>query len=122
MKILIKLLERAQSYGSIVEYLNLKKTAVSNHLSQLIEAKLIEKSDYGIYNIDATSIALNIFKKDIVNTAMIGAFSKITGLVTLDSIFEGIEQRFEGNKDLIELNKKVIKEAYENVKWERRNA
>ena len=25
MKILIKLLERAQSYGSIVEYLNLKK-------------------------------------------------------------------------------------------------
>ncbi len=56
IRILIKLLEGPQSYGSIVEYLFLKKTAVSNHLTQLLETKLIEKSDYGIYNITGDGI------------------------------------------------------------------
>ena len=51
LKILIYLLRGSLSYGNIVKNIDLKKTAVSNHLSQLLETKLIERDDYGIYKI-----------------------------------------------------------------------
>jgi DNA-binding transcriptional ArsR family regulator len=56
MKIILKLLKGAHSYGSIVEELNLKKTAVSNHLSQLLKTNLIRKDDYGVYSISGDGI------------------------------------------------------------------
>ncbi len=83
----------------------------SNEPEDRLEIK--NKNNYEIHAIDASSIAIKIFNKDIVNTAMMGALSKITGIVSLESVSEGIEQRFEGNKDLIELNKRAIKEVYE---------
>lgn len=70
------------------------------------------KKNFNIHTVDATSVALQIFKKDIVNTAMIGAFSKITKIVSLDAVFRGIEQRFH-DKDLIDLNKKAVKAVYD---------
>jgi len=57
IKIMIFLLHGPQSYSSIVEETNLKKTAVSNHLSQLINTKLIERGDYGIYKISGDGLA-----------------------------------------------------------------
>lgn len=69
-----------------------------------------------VYVADASSVALKLFKKDIVNTAMLGAFAAATELVSLKSLFKGVEQRFEGNKDLIEKNKQAIKEVYNSIK------
>ncbi|TXT64131.1 MAG: hypothetical protein BAJALOKI3v1_250010 [Promethearchaeota archaeon] len=51
LEILVLLLDKPKSYSFIVESLDLKKTAVSNHLTQLLETNLIEKIDYGVYNI-----------------------------------------------------------------------
>lgn len=51
LKIMILLLSRPQSYSTIVDELNLKKTAISNHLAHLIRVGLIERGDYGIYKI-----------------------------------------------------------------------
>ncbi|MBN1215590.1 MAG: winged helix-turn-helix transcriptional regulator [Candidatus Lokiarchaeota archaeon] len=51
LNVLIYLLKGPLSYGNIVKKINLKKTAVSNHLTHLIEEKLIERDDYGIYKI-----------------------------------------------------------------------
>ena len=41
---------------------------------------------------DAVSIALDIFKRSITNTIMLGAFARATGLVSLDSLQEAIQQ------------------------------
>lgn len=97
----------------ITQGLKKKGLIIINSNKSLDKLDIKNKRDYEIRIIDATSIALKIFKKDIVNTAMIGAFSKITGLVTLDSVFEGIKQRFEGDDYLIDINKRAIKEVYE---------
>ena len=40
---------------------------------------------------DAVSIALEIFKRPITNTLMLGAFAKTTGLVSLDSLRAAVE-------------------------------
>ncbi len=56
LETLLLLLKGPQSYGVLIEELGLKKTAVSNHLSQLIKVNLIERGDYGIYNISGDGI------------------------------------------------------------------
>jgi phenylglyoxylate dehydrogenase gamma subunit len=41
---------------------------------------------------DAVSIALDIFKRSITNTIMLGAFARTTGLVSLDSLYAAIQK------------------------------
>ncbi|MHA1240757.1 MAG: ArsR/SmtB family transcription factor [Promethearchaeota archaeon] len=55
-KILLQLLTGVKSFGNIVKNVNREKTAISNHLSHLINANLIEKGDYGIYKISGDGI------------------------------------------------------------------
>ncbi len=55
-QILLQLLTGAKSFGTIVKNINREKTAISNHLSHLINANLIEKGDYGIYRISGDGI------------------------------------------------------------------
>lgn len=68
------------------------------------------------YTVDATEVALRIFKKDIVNTAMLGAFAAVLDDISLESFYKGIEQKFGNRRNLIESNKEAIKEVYERVK------
>jgi DNA-binding transcriptional ArsR family regulator len=51
IQILILLLKGPQSFSIIVQELNLKKTAVSNHLTQLLEVNLIRREGNGVYEI-----------------------------------------------------------------------
>jgi pyruvate ferredoxin oxidoreductase gamma subunit len=67
-----------------------------------------------VLTFDATSLALEVLGKDIVNTAMLGVFVKATGLVTIDSTLKVIGERFGGK--LGELNTKLVKESYERMK------
>lgn len=56
---------------------------------------------YSLYTVDATGIALGILKQPITNTAMMGALSGATGLVSMASIEKVLLERFgkkgEGN-------------------------
>jgi pyruvate ferredoxin oxidoreductase gamma subunit len=63
-----------------------------------------------VYYFDATALALKILGKDIVNTAMLGIFSKETKLVSLDSILKAVGENFSGK--ILELNTQLVKEAY----------
>ena len=58
-----------------------------------------------------------IFKKPIVNTAVLGAFSAITNLVSLDSLKKAINENFarKGQK-LADLNNQAIEEVYNDLK------
>ncbi|MBW2993132.1 2-oxoacid:acceptor oxidoreductase family protein [Candidatus Woesearchaeota archaeon] len=71
--------------------------------------------NFKIFTVDASSSAMKHFGADIVNTAMLGAFSKATGLVSMKGIYKGIEERFKQKKEMIDLNKKVIDEVYKHL-------
>lgn len=66
-----------------------------------------------LFVLDATSIALKEIGRNIVNTVILGAFAKATGLVSLDSLKKAIEQKFapKGEK-IIAGNIKAIEKAY----------
>ncbi len=69
-----------------------------------------------IYFTPATEIALEIFGKNIVNTVILGAFAKKTGLVSLSSLKKAIEEKFKDkSQSLIEKNILAITKAYENA-------
>ncbi len=67
-----------------------------------------------VYTIDATGIALDTLGVPIVNTVMLGAFAKVTGEVTLDSIIKITKETFPGK--IGEKNATAAEIAYEQVK------
>jgi len=73
--------------------------------------------DFRTATVDATSVAirngLGSRTNPIVNTAILGAFSKVTGLVGIDSIALAIREEVPGKKNE---NAKAAREAYNEVK------
>ena len=70
VQILVLLLKGTQSYNIIVKELNLKKTAVSNHLTQLREVNLIKREGNGVYEITDSGLEFiraveNAYKKSL---------------------------------------------------------
>jgi pyruvate ferredoxin oxidoreductase gamma subunit/2-oxoisovalerate ferredoxin oxidoreductase gamma subunit len=63
--------------------------------------------------VDATTIAMETLGVPITNTAMLGAFARATGLVSLDSILKVIQDKFKGK--LAEKNVAAVKAAYERA-------
>ncbi|MEM0342303.1 MAG: 2-oxoacid:acceptor oxidoreductase family protein [Desulfurococcus sp.] len=72
-----------------------------------------------IYRVDATKIArdlgLVIAGWPVVNTSMLGAFAKATGLLTIESVKKAIMNYFEGGK-AGELNMRAAERAYHETK------
>jgi len=79
------------------------------------------KSEFGISRrlatVDATKIARELLGVPIVNTTMIGALIKATGVVKLESMDEPLGKRFAR---LAERNSKAMQRAYEETLLEER--
>jgi len=91
----------------------LKKGGILIINSKKSQKELGLKGDFKVYAVDASSVALKIFQRDIVNTPILGAFAAATKLISLESLYKGIEQRFEGNLKIIQLNRQAVKEVYD---------
>jgi len=72
--------------------------------------------EYEVYTVNATKIAVenNLGSRSapIVNTAIVGAFAKITGMVGLEAVYQGIDEAIPRYK---EANKKAAKQAYDQT-------
>ncbi len=67
--------------------------------------------EFDVHSVDVTSKAVEILGANIVNTGILGAFAKITGLVSIDSLVEATGEKFSG--DLKEKNIQLVKSIYE---------
>ncbi|MGD2142711.1 MAG: 2-oxoacid:acceptor oxidoreductase family protein [Candidatus Bathyarchaeota archaeon] len=63
--------------------------------------------------LDATGIAERIIGRPIPNTAMLGAFTEVSGILKLDSVEKAINKRFSGK--IAELNIESAKEGRNSV-------
>jgi pyruvate ferredoxin oxidoreductase gamma subunit len=57
---------------------------------------------------------MDMLGKPIVNTVMLGAFAKATGLVLIKNLTESVGEKFEG--ELKTRNVSAVKRAYEEMK------
>ena len=67
-----------------------------------------------IETLDVSKLAIEVLGRDIVNTAMLGAFAGFTDMVSLEGLFKGVEEQFSGS--LAEKNKKLVEEVYNRSK------
>ncbi|RBQ23344.1 Pyruvate synthase subunit PorC [Candidatus Methanobinarius endosymbioticus] len=82
-------------------------------INTIKKENLTENKDKEVYDIDATGIALENLGVPIVNTIMLGSFSKKSGEVSLDSIIKVIKETFPGK--LGDKNSKAAKVAYDQI-------
>jgi len=73
--------------------------------------KLPLGGNFKVAVIDATKIALETLGRPITNTSILGAFSKITGLVKLESVEKAVMHRFPGRMG--EMNVNAVRKSYE---------
>jgi len=69
-----------------------------------------------IWTVPATDIAIRILNYPITNTAVLGAVTRATSLVNLQSLEKVLKKRFR--KELAERNIAVVKEAYKEARTE----
>ncbi len=70
--------------------------------------------NFKVATVDATTIALETLGRPITNTAILGAFVKITGALKLESIEKAIKKYFPGR--LGDMNIAAVRRSYEAVK------
>jgi len=111
-------------YAIVLDPTLINSVNVSRGLKELLlvntKKDLKIKGNFEVYCIDVTSVAMEIIGKPFVNIAMLGAFSALTNLVSLDSILKAIEDVFELKPEVVKKNKEVVKEIYRKVKNEKR--
>jgi pyruvate ferredoxin oxidoreductase gamma subunit len=67
-----------------------------------------------VKTLDVSKLAMEVLGREIVNTAMLGAFAGFTGMVSLEGLFKGVEEHFSGS--LAEKNKKLLEQVYNQSK------
>ncbi|MEA3255880.1 MAG: pyruvate ferredoxin oxidoreductase subunit gamma [Candidatus Altiarchaeota archaeon] len=77
-------------------------------------AKELGLEGLDVRSVDATKEAFDVLNRDIVNTAMLGAFSAFTGEVSKESICESIKEHFSGS--IAEKNVMLVERIYEKAK------
>ncbi len=72
-----------------------------------------------LFMVDATRIAkelgLIVSGWPVVNTAMLGALARATGVVTIDSVVRAIKEYWSGRPRVAELNAEAARRAYEET-------
>ncbi len=73
----------------------------------------VYKAPIKTYYVDATTLAIKVLGRPIVNTALIGAVVKATGVVSLGTVAEALKKYFTGR--LYDLNVKLVQIAYQET-------
>ena len=100
---------------SVVEGLKPNGTLVVNHVKTPEDvARVCQLAvPARVAVVDATGIALRRLGRPIVNTAILGALIRATGIVSLDSVLRLVAERFPGK--LGEANSRAVRDAYEST-------
>jgi len=101
-------------FGSVSVFEGLKESGVAVIASRKAASEFkAPKPAQKVFTIDAYEIARGVLGKPIVNTAMLGAFAKITGVVPIDAVKQVVAERFPGA--LGEKNAAAVQKCYDSA-------
>lgn len=111
------LLDLAEIFSGIKKDTQIIINSVKSIPEIFQEIKKIKKMPVGfklnnIFVLDASKIALEIFGKNMVNTTMLGALSKIPGLLNVEGSIKAVKEKFiEKGKEIVDKNILAIKKS-----------
>ncbi len=85
----------------------------SGSVEKLYEALEISKGLYKVYIAPATELAMELLKRPITSTAMLGALVKATNIVSMNAVVKALKERFPS--PLAERNIELVKRAFEKT-------
>jgi pyruvate ferredoxin oxidoreductase gamma subunit len=71
--------------------------------------------DIKLFTLPAEKIAMEVIGSPFSNTVLLGAFSKATGQVKLESVLEAVKKRFLQKPEVLEKNLEAVKRGYEAI-------
>jgi 2-oxoglutarate ferredoxin oxidoreductase subunit gamma len=80
--------------------------------SSLIEAE-VSRGDIDVVNVPANDIAEELGSPRSANMVMLGAFTKKSNLVSIDSVIEGLKTSLKGKQKLMAVNRKALMAGYD---------
>ena len=80
--------------------------------SSLVDAE-IARGDIDIVRVPANSIADEMGSPKSANMIMLGAFTRKSNLVSLDSVIEGLKNAFKNKQKLMAINTDALKAGYD---------
>ncbi|MDY6912381.1 MAG: 2-oxoacid:acceptor oxidoreductase family protein [Chloroflexota bacterium] len=80
--------------------------------SSITEAK-ISRGDIELIEVPASNMAEEMKNPKSVNMIMLGAFTRKSNLVSLDTVIEGLKKTLKSKPKLIEINEKALKAGYD---------
>jgi len=83
--------------------------------SSLIQANT-SRDDIEVVRVAADAIAKELGSAKSANMVMLGAFVKVSGIVSLDGIIEGLKSTLKKKDKLIAVNEKAINAGYNSIK------
>jgi len=86
---------------------------VNTEMDQLTIQDTVKRKDINIATIDATRIALDVLRRNITNTIILGALIRVSHLFTLEELSDAIMKRFKG--EIAGKNIQAIKQAIEET-------
>jgi 2-oxoglutarate ferredoxin oxidoreductase subunit gamma len=112
----------AMNKPSMLKYQSLiKRGGIMILNSSLIDSDP-DRDDIGIVKIPAHDIALELGSERILNIIMLGAFVAKTGIITHDSILNGMAVVFKGKKvGSMDLNRQALMRGAEYISLYRKN-
>ncbi|GMR03373.1 MAG: 2-oxoacid:acceptor oxidoreductase family protein [Thermodesulfovibrionia bacterium] len=83
-----------------------------------VREKLKAKDSQKVYAIDATKIAMDCFGRPLPNSTMLGAISRTTGIVDMDTLLESVKKSFgkKFSQKIIDGNLDAARRGHEEVK------
>ena len=85
---------------------------------QEIRTKLNAKKGQKVFTVDATKIALECIGRALPNSPMLGALTKVTGLVPIDHLLDDVRKSFgkKFSQLIIDGNLEATRRGYEEVR------
>jgi len=90
----------------------------SSRLFMEIREKLGAKPSQKVFTIDASTIAMECIGRPLPNASMLGAISKATEIVDMDTLLENVKKSFgkKFSQKIIDGNLEAARRGYEEVK------
>lgn len=95
----------------VTQGLKEKGLALINHSGSYSDTGFA--GNFNVATVDATKIALETLGRPITNTAILGAFSKVTGLVKLESLEKAVRQELPSR--IVDSNIEAMRLAFKEV-------
>ena len=98
----------AMNLPSMVRFQNHIETGGMLFINSSLIEREISRKDIEIVSVPANGIAEKLGNTKSANMVMLGAFIKKTGLVSLDSMVDGLEDMLKKKRNLIAINKEAL--------------